>query len=173
MSPIRAVYAPSTHWTDTCIHSNPVTHKWRNNLTARNSFYSCVSCLCFLYLWGCVCVSERAEPRASVRCHRFLTCEAKEQLEVGRWHYIFNEASRLFSCTVVVQHAECRTLTPGAHLASRRQTASSGGAAKFSAGLESLCSPLAGGSLTEKGNRRLSYRVHEFTPLIHPCRLAH
>lgn len=132
---------------DTCIHSNPVTHKWRNNLTARNSFYSCVSCLCFLYLWVCVrvCVPERAEPRASVRCHRLLTCEVKEQLEVGWWHYIFNEAVRLLSCTGVVQHAECCTLTPGAHLLRHA------GKQPHLAGLPSTAPP--GKSLLSSGRR--------------------
>lgn len=69
---------------------------------------------------------------------------------MGRWHYIFNEASRLFSCTVVEQRAECRTLTPGAHLTSHQQTASSGGAAEYSDGWELSVFFLAGRTLTER-----------------------
>lgn len=49
----------------------------------------------------CVCLeSEQSEQRASVFLPQLLTREVKEQLEVGRWHYIFNEASQLFSFTV-------------------------------------------------------------------------
>lgn len=50
------------HRTDTCIYSNTATYNCRGNLTARSSFYTCVSCLN-------VCISKHAEPGVSVRCH--------------------------------------------------------------------------------------------------------
>lgn len=42
------------------------------------------------------------------------TCEVKEQLEVGRWHYIFNEASQLFSSARDKHCAQSHTFTPEA-----------------------------------------------------------
>lgn len=163
VSPIRAIYTTGRytpthpHWTDTCIYSNPVTYNWRNNLTACSSFYSCVSCLCSLYLHVHVWIRE---PVCFLECKvsgervflppLLLACEVKEQLEVGLWHYIFNEASQLFSCTVVAQRAERRTLTLGAQLTSHQQTASSGGGCRVKRCLETLSSPLAGRSLTER-----------------------
>lgn len=101
---------------------------------------------------------------------QLLAREVKEQLEVARRHYIFNEASRLFSFAAAEQRAEHRTLTSGARLAfaSRQQAASSWRGLRVQRCLEAACSAPAGSSLIARvtTGRLREVRIHRSAHVV-------